>query len=127
VRKLPRGVAACKDKADRPAVRDSSESRNKAKLKISCIDEIKCYVPSTQRTLGCARETAKGNSQHVELRSLEDKYTEDLVDKQKKNGLRAITDGDFRRGHRFIDFLVGLEGVTLHLRNLSQQLGLSRS
>jgi 5-methyltetrahydropteroyltriglutamate--homocysteine methyltransferase len=48
------------------------------------------------------------------LRTIEDKYIEELVVKQKKNGLRAITDGDFRRGHWFIDFLVGLEGVEMH-------------
>jgi methionine synthase II (cobalamin-independent) len=48
------------------------------------------------------------------LRAIEDEYIVDLVAKQKKNGFRAITDGDFRRGHWFVDFLCGLDGVNMH-------------
>ena len=64
--------------------------------------------------LAAREKHQKGALSTEELRSIEDKYIEDLVAKQKKNGLRAITDGDFRRGHWFIDFLVGLEGVDMH-------------
>lgn len=49
-----------------------------------------------------------------ELRAIEDKFIVDLVKKQKANGFRAITDGDFRRAHWFVDFLCGLEGVSMH-------------
>jgi 5-methyltetrahydropteroyltriglutamate--homocysteine methyltransferase len=48
------------------------------------------------------------------LRAIEDKYIVDLVKKQKANGFRAITDGDFGRGHWFVDFLCGLDGVSMH-------------
>jgi methionine synthase II (cobalamin-independent) len=39
------------------------------------------------------------------------------VAKEKENGFRSITDGDFRRGHWFIDFMMGLEGVDMHYEN----------
>jgi 5-methyltetrahydropteroyltriglutamate--homocysteine methyltransferase len=48
------------------------------------------------------------------LRSVENKYIDDVVAKQKANGLQSITDGDFRRGHWFLDFMTALEGVSMH-------------
>ena len=56
----------------------------------------------------------------AELRRVEDKYIINLVEKQKKNGLRSITDGDFRRGHWFLDFMLGLDGVIAEYRNTSR-------
>jgi len=47
------------------------------------------------------------------LKELEDRLIIDLVEKEKKNGYRSITDGDFRRGHWFLDFLLNLEGVSV--------------
>jgi 5-methyltetrahydropteroyltriglutamate--homocysteine methyltransferase len=58
----------------------------------------------------------------AELRQVEDKYIIDLVEKQKKNGLRSITDGDFRRGHWFLDFMLGLDGVSVEYGNTSRGL-----
>jgi len=47
------------------------------------------------------------------LKELEDRLIIDLVAKEKKNGYRSITDGDFRRGHWFLDFLLNLDGVSV--------------
>ena len=62
-----------------------------------------------------AREKCQnGEISKDELRAVEDKYIIDLVKKQNQNGFKSITDGDFRRGHWFVDFLCGLEGVSMH-------------
>ena len=57
-----------------------------------------------------------------ELRQVEDKYIIDLVEKQKKNGLRSITDGDFRCDHWFIDFMLGLGGVDVEYKTTARGL-----
>ena len=46
-----------------------------------------------------------------ELRAVEDKAITELVEKQKAVGLKAVTDGEFRRAFWHIDFLEGLMGV----------------
>ncbi|GEQ39017.1 5-methyltetrahydropteroyltriglutamate--homocysteine methyltransferase [Tetragenococcus halophilus] len=46
-----------------------------------------------------------------ELRNIEDKEIEKLVEKEKKVGLHGITDGEFRRGFWHLDFLEHLNGV----------------
>ena len=63
-----------------------------------------------------------GQIPKAELRQVEDKYIIDLVEKQKKNGLRSITDGDFRRGHWFIDFMLGLGGVDVEYKTTPRGL-----
>lgn len=45
------------------------------------------------------------------LRPLEDKYISTVVQEQLKNGLRSITDGEFRRAFFHLDFLRHLHGV----------------
>ena len=45
------------------------------------------------------------------LRKVEDKCIEDLVKKQVAHGLKAITDGEFRRSWWHLDFFWGFEGV----------------
>ncbi len=46
------------------------------------------------------------------LRQVEDKAIREAVDLQREVGLRAITDGEFRRAYFHLDFLAHLEGVT---------------
>ena len=46
-----------------------------------------------------------------ELTAVEDKAILDLVAKQKKAGMKAITDGEFRRATWHLDFMWGLNGV----------------
>ena len=47
----------------------------------------------------------------VELRAIEDKAIAEVVKMQEDVGLKAITDGEFRRTYFHIDFLVQLDGV----------------
>ncbi len=46
-----------------------------------------------------------------ELKKVEDKEIENLVSKEKKAKLHAVTDGEYRRSFWHMDFLWGLEGV----------------
>ena len=52
-----------------------------------------------------------GKLSESELRSLEDKLITDLVAKEKAVGLKAVTDGEFRRDFWHLDFLENLNGV----------------
>ncbi|KAI1821696.1 hypothetical protein F4861DRAFT_444691 [Xylaria intraflava] len=45
------------------------------------------------------------------LRSVEDEYIADVVKKQQEVGLRAVTDGEFRRRWFHVDFLKHLSGI----------------
>lgn len=47
-----------------------------------------------------------------QLRDVENTYIADLVAKEKKAGLHAVTDGEFRRRYWHLDFLADLDGVT---------------
>ncbi|WP_411342493.1 5-methyltetrahydropteroyltriglutamate--homocysteine S-methyltransferase [Paenibacillus sp. WLX1005] len=47
-----------------------------------------------------------------QLRSIEDEEITKLVQKQKEVGLKAVTDGEFRRSWWHLDFFWGFEGVT---------------
>lgn len=47
-----------------------------------------------------------------QLRDVENTYITDLVAKEKKVGLQAVTDGEFRRRYWHLDFLADLDGVT---------------
>lgn len=46
-----------------------------------------------------------------ELRAIEDREIKALVEKEKANGLQAVTDGEFRRTYWHLDFLELLQGV----------------
>ena len=48
----------------------------------------------------------------AELRAIEDEAIRDVVQKQKDVGLRAVTDGEFRRASWHMDFIYQLDGVT---------------
>ncbi|KAI1366329.1 hypothetical protein F5Y08DRAFT_135977 [Xylaria arbuscula] len=56
-------------------------------------------------------EAEEGKITAAQLRELEDKYIADVVRKQQEVGLRAITDGEFRRRWFHVDFLKHLAGV----------------
>ncbi|MBP1041097.1 5-methyltetrahydropteroyltriglutamate--homocysteine S-methyltransferase [Vagococcus sp. BWB3-3] len=49
---------------------------------------------------------------HDELRAIEDQAIIDLIQKQKKYGLKAVTDGEFRRRWWHLDYIVNLTGLT---------------
>ncbi|WP_393960271.1 5-methyltetrahydropteroyltriglutamate--homocysteine S-methyltransferase [Priestia megaterium] len=72
------------------------------------------HVGSFLRTtpLKEAREAyVNGRINKADLKSVEDKEIEKLVQKQIEVGLKSITDGEFRRSWWHLDFLSGLEGV----------------
>ncbi len=46
-----------------------------------------------------------------ELTKVEDKAIAELVEKQIANGLKGVTDGEFRRAYWHLDFFWGLNGV----------------
>lgn len=53
----------------------------------------------------------KGEIDHQQLRAVEDKCIIDLIQKEEKIGLKAVTDGEFRRSYWHLDFFWGLQGV----------------
>jgi 5-methyltetrahydropteroyltriglutamate--homocysteine methyltransferase len=60
-----------------------------------------------------AREAAAaGRIDRDELRAAEDDAIRDAVRMQEEIGLRAVTDGEFRRTSWHMDFIYGLDGIT---------------
>jgi 5-methyltetrahydropteroyltriglutamate--homocysteine methyltransferase len=61
-----------------------------------------------------ARERWKqGKLSRQELSRLEDDAVREAVKLQEDIGLQAITDGDYRRDHWWVDFVSGIEGVKI--------------
>lgn len=59
-----------------------------------------------------ARKQLQDNEITVEdLRMVEDEAIRQLVEKQKQCGLKAVTDGEFRRSWWHLDFFAGLQGI----------------
>ena len=56
-------------------------------------------------------KAADGTITAEELKSIEDREIIGLVEKEKKAGLKAVTDGEYRRMFWHMDFLWGLTGV----------------
>jgi 5-methyltetrahydropteroyltriglutamate--homocysteine methyltransferase len=64
--------------------------------------------------LHAARAKAKkGEIDQDSLRAVEDQCIREVVELQESIGLRAVTDGEFRRDWWHIDFLHGFEGIDL--------------
>ena len=57
------------------------------------------------------QQAASGEISSAELRSVEDKEIAPLVEKELRNGIRSVTDGEFRRAYFHLDFLKQLGGV----------------
>src|SRR5438045_5670335 len=58
---------------------------------------------------------AKGEIGAAELKAVEDREIERVIKKQEEVGLKAVTDGEFRRSWWHLDFLWGLDGVERHV------------
>jgi 5-methyltetrahydropteroyltriglutamate--homocysteine methyltransferase len=58
---------------------------------------------------------AKGEISSEQLKEIEDREIERVIKKQEEVGLKAITDGEFRRSWWHLDFLWGLDGAEKHV------------
>lgn len=56
---------------------------------------------------------AEGKIAKDALTKIEDQEIISLIEKQKKAGLKAVTDGEFRRRWWHLDFIAGLNGITV--------------
>src|SRR6476646_4181813 len=66
--------------------------------------------------LKAAREKrAKGELAAADLKAIEDREIERAIKRQEEAGLKAVTDGEFRRSWWHLDFLWGLDGVERHV------------
>ncbi|KAJ4358202.1 uncharacterized protein N0V89_002781 [Didymosphaeria variabile] len=66
------------------------------------------------KTVLDAREAvANEKSTITELRKVEDAAVADVAQKQIENGLRSVTDGEFRRAYFHLDFLQHLSGIEI--------------
>ena len=73
-------------------------------------DEVGSLLrPPALKEARAAREAGKIDAD--ELRAVEDTAIRDVVKKQEEIGLKAVTDGEFRRAWWHFDFFEGLEGV----------------
>lgn len=63
--------------------------------------------------LAARKQCAEGKLSRAELRAIEDKHIVHAVKMQESVGLKAITDGEYRRAFFHLDFLEQLEGVTV--------------
>ena len=67
------------------------------------------------RELAAARAERKAGRLSAEaLRAIEDRCIEAAIRKQEEIGLRAATDGEYRRAFWHYDFVSGLDGIELY-------------
>jgi 5-methyltetrahydropteroyltriglutamate--homocysteine methyltransferase len=62
---------------------------------------------------------ARGEIQDRELTAVEDAAIEQAIARQRSIGLRSATDGEFRRESWALDFLAGLKGTRVVIRNVA--------
>lgn len=55
-----------------------------------------------------------GQISAAELAAVEDQEIIKIIEKQKAIGLKAVTDGEFRRRWWHLDFIAGLQGITVY-------------
>lgn len=64
-----------------------------------------------ERLKNARAEYAAEKIDQAQLTAVEDECIAELVQKEKAAGLRAVTDGEFRRAMWHLDFLAALNGV----------------
>jgi 5-methyltetrahydropteroyltriglutamate--homocysteine methyltransferase len=76
------------------------------------------HVGSLLRPAALREARAKRANNEIssgDLKAIEDREIERVIKKQEEVGLKATTDGEFRRSWWHLDFLWGLDGVERHL------------
>src|SRR5881394_2405890 len=76
------------------------------------------HVGSLLRPAALKEARAKrgaGEISATDLKAVEDREIERVIKKQEEVGLKAATDGEFRRSWWHLDFLWGLDGVERHV------------
>src|ERR1044071_7205041 len=63
---------------------------------------------------GARAKRAKGEMSAADLKAVEDREIERVIEKQEEVGLQSVTDGEFRRSWWHLDFLWGLDGIEKH-------------
>jgi len=63
------------------------------------------YLKEARAQFGAGRITRE------QLREVEDRAIREVIALQEEAGLRAVTDGEFRRAFWHVDFLTGFDGV----------------
>ncbi|KAL1748058.1 hypothetical protein HDZ31DRAFT_80045 [Schizophyllum fasciatum] len=76
------------------------------------VDHVGSFLRAPE-VLAARKQVAAGELSASELREVENKAIAELVKQELANGVRSITDGEFRRAYFHIDFLKNLEGVTV--------------
>lgn len=74
-------------------------------------DVVGSFLRPAALKKGRADYTA-GRITREELRAIEDTQIIDLIKKQQQHGLKAVTDGEFRRRWWHLDFIAQLNGIT---------------
>ncbi|WP_058303023.1 5-methyltetrahydropteroyltriglutamate--homocysteine S-methyltransferase [Gorillibacterium timonense] len=93
--------------SNQPQVSNTSKKFKKAPFRY---DVVGSYL--RPQALREAREKfAAGQITQAELTKVEDEEIRKLVDKQKELGLKAVTDGEFRRSYWHLDFFWGFDGI----------------
>ena len=76
------------------------------------------HVGSLLRPVALREARAKRANNEIsasDLKAIEDREIERVIKKQEEVGLKAVTDGEFRRSWWHLDFLWGLDGVERHV------------
>jgi 5-methyltetrahydropteroyltriglutamate--homocysteine methyltransferase len=76
------------------------------------------HVGSLLRPVALREARAKRAKDEIsvgDLKAIEDREIERVIKKQEEVGLKAVTDGEFRRSWWHLDFLWGLDGVERHV------------
>jgi 5-methyltetrahydropteroyltriglutamate--homocysteine methyltransferase len=76
------------------------------------------HVGSLLRTAplkGARAKRERGEITAAELKAVEDREIDTIIKKQESIGLKAVTDGEFRRAFWNYDFLGALDGVEAYL------------
>jgi 5-methyltetrahydropteroyltriglutamate--homocysteine methyltransferase len=73
-------------------------------------DQVGSFLRPAE-VLQARASVAEGKLSAEQLREIENKHIAPLVKKQIENGIRSVTDGEFRRAFFHIDFLRHLDGI----------------